>query len=338
MPPSTVNKKLLIVGAGSIGERHAKAFRQMGVSVAIIDPQVDRAREVASRHGCSPCYRGLREAPLGQFDAAVIATPADTHIPIARECAKAGLHLLVEKPLATTLTGTAELIAECQQENLTLAIAYVLRFHSTLQRVRQICQQGTMGRLLSVEAVCHHYLPWSRPDYRQTYYASATGGGGVVLDLSHETNYVEWLLGPLTLLNSTLATVPELEIPGEAIADLSLTSEEGVPVRIHLNAADRVARRQCHIAGSRGSLTADLLTGEVILHDPSGRNKLGCRSERDDWHWRQAKNFLEAVINGSKPGCTGEEGLWTLRVCLEALSRNALAVGQRGPRKADKAF
>jgi len=323
--------KLLIVGAGSIGERHARAFRQMGVAVALVDSRLDHAREVADRYGCFSCYASLQEAPLTQFDSVLVATPADTHVPIALACANAGLHLLVEKPLSTALTGTDQLIEECRQKNLTLAVAYVLRFHPTLERVRQICQ-GALGRLLSFHSVCHHYLPSSRPDYKQTYYGSATGGGGVVLDLSHELNYAEWLVGPLRLSSSMLRSVPELDMPGEAIAALSLTSEEaGIPVQIDLHAADRETRRQCHIAGSQASLTADLLTGDILLHGSSGRvERIETVSERDGWHRAQAKDFLDAIASGARPRCTGADGLRTLRLCLEAVALGATADQLRG--------
>ena len=334
MSPGTMNKKLLIVGAGSIGERHVRAFRKLGVSLALVEPRVERAREISARYECSPCYASLQDVPLAEFDAAVIATPADSHIAIAHECAKVGLHLLVEKPLAAALPGTLDLIEECRQRNLTLAVAYVLRFHPTLERVRQIIQEGVLGRLLSLQAVCHHYLPWSRPDYKQTYYSSATAGGGVVLDLSHETNYAEWLLGPLRFSGSVLANVPELGIAGEGIASLSLTSEDGVPVQIHLHAADRETSRQCSIAGSGKSLTADLLTGEIFLYDSPGRNeRLECWGERDSWQQAQGLDFLEAIASGARPRCTGKEGLQTLRLCLEAIDQSPSTDGLSNPVK-----
>lgn len=320
---AAINKKVLIVGAGSIGERHARAFRHLGLSVALVDERGEHAREVAVRCGCSASYKSVHEAPVEQFDAAVIATPADSHVAIAQTCAKAGLHLLVEKPLATALPGTAELIAECHQRKLTLSIAYVLRFHPVVERIRQICRDGTLGRLVSLHAICHHHLPSSRPDYQQTYYASATGGGGVILDLSHEMNYVEWLLGPLSLLKSRLASVPELSIPSEGIADISLKSEDGTSVQIHLHAADRQTRRECHVVGSRASLTANLLTGEICLYSlPDQIERLAYRSERDSWHLAQAQDFLRAVVSGASPRCTGEDGLQTLRLCLQLLSQD----------------
>lgn len=316
-----MNRKLLTIGAGSIGERHTRVFREMGASVTLIEKRPERAREIAARYGCASWYTRFDQAPLDQFDAAVIATPADTHIPIARECSNYGLHLLIEKPLATALPGIAELIVECRQNNVILAIAYVLRFHPVLERVRKICQEGTLGRLLSLHAVCHHFLPSSRPNYKETYYVSPTGGGGVVLDLSHEVNYVEWLLGPLHLSYSRLATVPELATPGEAIADLCLVSEQKVPVQIHLHAADRHVRRECHIVGSRASLTANLLSGEIFQFCSSDSCKrIEYSSERDDWHRAQARDFLDSITNGVQPRCTGEEGLQTLRLCLQAMA------------------
>jgi predicted dehydrogenase len=318
------NKRFLIVGAGSIGERHARTFRQLGLSIAVVDGRADRASEIAARYGCSSSYTSLQEAPLDQFDAAVIATPADTHIPIASTCMEAGLHLLVEKPLSCALLGAAELISGCQQRKLTLSVAYVLRFHPIVERVRQICQEGTLGHVLSLHAICHHHLPTSRPDYFQTYYASATGG--VVLDLSHEVNYIEWLLGPLRLLNCRLATVGELGIPGEAIADISLKSEDSISTQVHLHAADHQNRRECHIVGSRASLTANLLTGEIFVYrtyDPI--QHIECKSERDSWHLAQAKDFLQAVLTRTSPRCTGEEGLQTLQLCLQIVSRGSSA-------------
>lgn len=319
-----INKGLLIVGAGSIGERHARAFRQIGVPVALVEERAERGFEVAARYGCSGCYTSLQDAPLEYYDAAVIATPADTHIAIAQACAKAGLHLLIEKPLATALPGAVEFIADCHHRNLTLSVAYVLRFHPVLERVRQICREGTLGRLVSLHAICHHHLPSSRPDYQRTYYASATGGGGVVLDLSHEVNYIEWLLGPLQLSNCRLAKVPELRTPCEAVADISLKSTEGTLAQIHLHAADRQTRRECHVVGSQASLTANLLTGEIFLYSsPDQIDLLEYRSERDSLHLAQAKDFLQAMASGASPRCTGEEGLQTLRLCLWILSQQA---------------
>jgi predicted dehydrogenase len=134
-----------------------------------------------------------------------------------------------------------------------------------------------------------------------------------------------------------LRTVPELGMPGEAIANLSLVSEEGVPVQIHLHAADRETMRQCHIAGSRASLTADLLTGEMFVYDSSDRNeRFEYRSERDSWHRAQAKDFLEAIASGTRPRCTGAEGLQTLRLCLQAFARSGSADELRDRCKAGK--
>ena len=314
---------ILVVGAGSIGERHTRAFRQIeGVQVAIVDVRVDRAQEVAERYGCLGWYADLAAAPLQEFDGAVIATSANLHIPLGRQCAEAGLHLLMEKPLATGLAGAGELIELCRQKGLVLAVGYTLRFHPVLLKVKELLGKGAAGRLLSLQLSCAHHLPISRPDYRSIYYGAPGMGGGAILDLSHEINYAEWLLGPLRLECSRCAAVPELGLAGEAIADLLLTSEDGVPVNIHLHMADRRVRRQCYIAGSEASIAGDFIAGEVVLQQaPDRLERFECKSERDSWHRSEALDFLEAVRTRSRPRCTGEEALQTLRLCLEAMQK-----------------
>jgi predicted dehydrogenase len=312
--------KVLVIGAGSIGERHVRAFCRIGgVSVSVVEKQANRAMEIAARYGCVNYFTDLNSVPLADFDGAVVATPADSHVPIALLCAQAGLHLLLEKPLSTNLNGVADLIATCEQDQLTLAVAYVLRFHPAVAKLRELVSQGLLGRLLSAQVVCAHYLPTSRPTYLQTYYALKGAGGGVILDLSHELNYVEWLFGTLHLDASRQETVPDLDIGDEAMADLWLRSSIGVLAHIHLHAADRHVRRQCHVAGTDGAVSADLITGQVsVTFAEAPTVTYEHVSDRDQWHLDQAHDFLDAIRDGKLPRCTGHEGLQTLRLCIDA--------------------
>src|SRR5690349_8476539 len=112
----------LVIGAGSIGERHIRALRRIdGVSVSVADTQVNRAMQIAAQYQCRNYFTVLECVPLSSFDAAIVATPADSHVLIAEMCAQAGLHLMVEKPLSTTLDGIASLITTCEQKNLIFA-------------------------------------------------------------------------------------------------------------------------------------------------------------------------------------------------------------------------
>lgn len=314
--------KILVIGAGSIGERHIRAFRQIkSTSVGLVDPRKERAEQIAARYNCESYFTCLDSVPPdASFDAAVIASPANSHVDIATQCAERRLHLLIEKPLAASFDGVDSLIAMCRERTLTAAVGYILRFDATVEKLREIVVAGMLGELISVQSICTHYLPHSRPDYRQAYYTTENAGAGVILDLSHELNYLEWILGDLQLQACRRAAVKSLDTADEAVADLWLRSSAGTLVQIHLHAADRNIRRECHVVGSQATAAANLLTGEIlIIHKTEKVERFKQPPERDDWHLLQAVNFIESIRDGHPPRCTLQEASRTLQVCLKAM-------------------
>src|SRR4051794_7468540 len=120
----------VVIGAGSIGERHIRAFSQEpGVRISIVEPNADRAAGVASRYNCAAWYGCLEQAPIHDFDAALIATPADSHVPLGMICARAGLALFIEKPIAVDPGDAAQLVEFCGRHSVAVSVGYVLRYH-----------------------------------------------------------------------------------------------------------------------------------------------------------------------------------------------------------------
>jgi predicted dehydrogenase len=310
------NMKLLVIGAGSIGERHVRVFGQLpGIEIAIVEPRADRAEEVAAKYGCLAWYTRFDEVALSQFDAALITSPADSHVSLGLRCAGAGLPLLIEKPIAVNPDEVPPLLELCERKGLTLSVAYVLRCHPVVERIRELVKGAVLGRLISADAVAAHQLPQARPDYAVTYFADASKGGGVILDLSHEVNYLEWLVGPLRCVSTHATVVPELGVPTEAVASVLLETGDGAPVRVHLHSCDWMGRRECTLTGTQATIFGDLANGEVCIYGPGGLlEQIELPSERDSWFLTQARDFLS-----SAPRCTGSEGLTTLRTCTEAL-------------------
>ncbi|MFZ0635265.1 MAG: Gfo/Idh/MocA family oxidoreductase [Candidatus Acidiferrales bacterium] len=313
--------KIIVIGAGSIGERHVRAFRRIdGILVSLVDPRKERTQKIAERYGCDGSYPRIEAAPLDSFDAAVIATPANSHIPIGIACASRGLHLLIEKPLAASIEGVGELVTICESKPLIAAVGYTLRFDPTIVKLRELVQSGLAGQLLSVRSVCTHYLPDSRPDYKQAYYGTSNAGAGVILDLSHEFNYVEWILGDLKLEACRRAQVLKLNIADEAIADMWLLRSDGLLAQIHLHAADKHLSRECYVVGSEATLAANILTGEILIErGRQERERIQCTSDRDEAHLAEALDFIDAIRQKRSPRCTIQEALRTLQASLEAM-------------------
>jgi len=145
-------------------------------------------------------------------------------------------------------------------------------------------------------------------------------GGGVVLDLSHEPNYIEWLAGPLQVVACGTAVIPALHVDTEGVADVILRTTDWAPVSVHLHAYDRNCRREFQVVAAEGTVHADLITGELTLHGRSGKHQWSDDvTERDSLYRRQAKLFLRCIDEGGPPRCSGEDALQTLRTCLDAL-------------------
>ena len=154
------------------------------------------------------CVSSIHEALLCRPDAAVIASPAPCHIETATPLAKAGVHLLVEKPISSSTAGVSALIEICRAQGVVLMTGYNLRFLACMQRFKELLSENRAGRILSVRAEVGQYLPSWRPDsdYRRQVSAQAALGGGALLELSHEIDYLRWLFGEVSWVSADTAT------------------------------------------------------------------------------------------------------------------------------------
>jgi len=174
-------KNLLIVGVGSIGLRHLRCFQATGrVRASICEPNAALRLQVAGEYQVESNYADLEAALADRHDAAIIAAPAHLHVPLALRLAEAGVHLLVEKPLSTTLKGIDTLRRLLADRHLVAAVAYVYRAHPILRAMKEAIAAGRFGRPLQVIAVGGQHFPTYRPAYREIYYRDRATGGGAI--------------------------------------------------------------------------------------------------------------------------------------------------------------
>lgn len=315
--------RLLVIGGGSIGERHVRCFQhtaRVEVELCEINPQLCAA--VREKYALRQSFVDFAAALASHPDLAVICTPANFHVSMARQLIEAQIPVLIEKPLSTTLDGVEPLIALAEARGVTASVAYVYRTHPALESMRQVIASGRLGRPLQLIAVFGQNFPFYRPAYRDTYYRDhATGGGAIQDALTHVINAAEWLVGPVTEL---VADAAHLRLDGVSVEDT-----------VHLLArhADLLASYSLnqHQAANEGTLTVVCSDGmarfemhqqrwrwtehpEDTWHDES------CQPlERDELFIRQAQRFLDATEGRTNPCCTLSEGAQTLRVNLAAL-------------------
>lgn len=310
--------RVVVIGAGSIGERHARCFQATGrVEVGLAEVNRDLAHTVASRYGITDIFSDIREAIDADYTTAVVATPASMHIPLSRQLAAAGVHLLIEKPLAVELDGAAELEVAVREADLIAAVAYVYRAHPALCAMRTAIRAGRFGRPVQIVAVSGQHFPTYRPAYRDTYYAHRRAGGGAVQDaLTHVLNAGEWLVGPVTRL---IADADHMIIPDVDVEDTVhvLTRHGSVMGSYSLNQHQSPNENTITVICERGTARWELSSAAWYSSSHPGapwHTELASTVERDTLFTRQAEAFLDAVEGLRPPLCTLAEGVQTLHV------------------------
>src|SRR5688572_17409002 len=138
--------RVLVVGVGSIGERHVRCFAATGrARLLVCEVNPDVRRTVADRYGVSEPFADLDAALAARPEVVVICTPAHLHVPMARAAVRAGAHVLIEKPLSTTPDRVGELVAEARAGGRVAGVAYVCRSHPALAAMREAVRGGRFG-------------------------------------------------------------------------------------------------------------------------------------------------------------------------------------------------
>jgi predicted dehydrogenase len=313
----------MIVGVGSIGERHLRCFQVTGRAEVSFVEINEALRTTISRRYLVPGFADLDVAMSGRPDVAVIATPADRHIDIALRLAEHKIHVLIEKPLSTAVDGVDRLAQVARERNVVIGVAYVYRCFPALAAMREAVVSGRFGRPVELVAVCGQNFPTYRPAYRDTYYANRVTGGGAIQDaLTHLLNAGEWLIGPIDRLVADAAhrvladvevedTVHLLARHGEVLASYSLNQHQAPnEVTLTVICENGVVRWESHLHRWRWVNHVDEPWNDEP-HDPP---------PRDAAFIAQAHAFLDACAGQMPPLCSLQEGLQTLRVNLAALA------------------
>jgi predicted dehydrogenase len=322
--------RVALVGLGSIGRRHLANLRALAPQAEIVVVRHARNDEGVPE-GADRVVFSLEEALASKPDLALICGPTTTHVEAGLACLRSGAHLFVEKPLAIDVAGASALVAAASSAKRALLVGYNLRFLPSLRRLREELLGGSIGRPMTLRAEVGQYLPDWRPgrDYRETNSARADFGGSVEFELSHEIDYVRWLLGEAASVDATLARTSDLEIDVDDTAELLLRFRNGAIASVHMDMAQHSATRTCRVAGVNGTLTWDGISGEVRRYVPNeGWTVLhGGDGDRNDMYVAEMSHVLACVRGEAEPQVDGIDGLRTVEIVHAA--RRASDEGRR---------
>lgn len=319
--PATHVRRVLIVGLGSIGRRHARIVARSAPGIAVAALR-HRDADVPADVRLDRCTTSLDEALAWRPDAAIVASPAPHHLAVASALVDAGVHLLVEKPFADRADGVAPLLDRARARGVVIATGYNLRFVPSLRRFRALLAQGIVGRVHSVRAEAGQHLASWRPgtDWRVGVSARAALGGGVLRELSHELDYLRWCFGEVASVSATLARVAFPEIDVEDTAHLVLRFRDGAPApvaQVSLDFTRHDATRRCIAIGTEGSLEWDGIAGTVRHRAPGTPQWTLCHDApvpRDHGYTLQWAHFVRCIRTAQTPRVSGDDGLAVLHI------------------------
>jgi predicted dehydrogenase len=290
----------LVIGYGSIGARHARLLQEAGCNVAVVSQRsIDFKTVFSDIEGALKAHRP---------DYVVIANATDRHHDTCSRLAQADFSgtVLIEKPLFDRVLPVPE------QAFRAVAVAYNLRFHPVIRRLKSLLGNE---RVLSVQAYVGQYLPNWRPgtDYRDCYSASAERGGGVLLDLSHDLDYLAWLFGAWEGVAALGGQLSALEITSDDVFALLLKMQRCPVATVQLNYLDRQGRRSIIVNTVDHTFEADLVRSTIGIDGIE--EQLPC--ERDATY----RAMHEALLAGSsETACSIPEALQTLQLIAAARS------------------
>jgi predicted dehydrogenase len=329
---SKVNK-VLIVGFGAIGQRHAKIIQSLFPSILVGILRHKEYKQEAKTRGMKFSFTSIDQAIKFNPKLAIIANPSSMHLDSAFKLADVGIHLLVEKPISNSILQVQSLIDLCHKRNITLMTAYNLRFSPSLIKFYELLQQDLIGDILSVHIEVGEFLPNWRPnvDYRNSVSAQKKLGGGVLLELSHEIDYMQWIFGSVKWVKASLINTNKLEIDVEDIANIQVgingkQNNNQLIATLNMDFIRQNPTRECSVIGENGSLRWNGIKGNIEHFSKKNlkwEEIYSNLTNGDLTYEEEIKHFISAIESNNSPCVTGEDGYNALKVIDAARESNS---------------
>ena len=317
----------VIVGLGSIGNRHLKNCLQLGVG------QITVVRRANANSQFSPPQQAtvvhtIDAALASEPDFVIVANPSHLHATTAIQCLKAGSHVLIEKPLGRSIgESETELATLSKASDRICAMAYCMRYHPVYRRAKELIDAGEIGDCLYAKAWFEGYLPDWHPweDYRESYAALKEQGGGVLRTLDHELDFLNWVLGPAHSATGKVFNVGHIEIEADDLAMYSLEHSSGAISQVTTSFTRKPQSRGFEFVGKDGTITCrmeDMKLNHRCATSPEPKTLLNFVDyDINQMYVDLLEDFLTAVIQKPNSTATLESGLDCMKV-FEMLSRD----------------
>lgn len=313
-----------VIGVGNMGLNHARVYSELdNVQLcAVADFDAPRATQTANRFHATPYadYRALLAQE--KLDAITIAVPTRAHLAVALEAIEAGVHILVEKPLAAEVAGAEQIVAAARAANVTLAVGHIERFNPAVRELKRLIDAGALGNISTVIARRVGIMPPQVKD------------ANVVMDLAvHDLDILNYLFGEMPTQVSAAAGNALLEKRFDHAEIFLQYKKAGCFVQVNWITPLKI--RTLSVTGDAGHAELNYVTqklelfestyareydsfGDFVVRFGEARKSVVPIQVYEPLR-AELQNFLDAIRSRSEPAVTGADGVNALRVAARVL-------------------
>jgi predicted dehydrogenase len=282
---------------------------------AVYNPTQSKNQEVAAQFNAKAC-KSISELLRSDVDAIYIASPPDVHLKQVSACAKAGKHVLCEKPLGMNVKQVEKMIAACKAANVRLGTALMMRFQSQHQAALQLIKEGKLGKPVLGRAQLSFWYPPIENAWRQD---PKRGGGGALMDVGgHCIDLLEMFFGPVRSVSCYINnTIHNYASEDAAVTNLMFENGALGMVDTFFCIPDEASKNALELYGSLGAIHATGTLGQADAGDMTATvniEQVKITPEPINTYRAEIEEFGKAILENREPSCSAEEGLRSQKI------------------------
>lgn len=333
-----IKMKILMIGLGSIGQRHLRnlsahlgksveffAYRVRGLHRTFSETMKIRENVIVEEEYNIRTFFDLNEALLQKPDIAYITNITNQHIPCAIKAINAGCDIFLEKPVSNNMEGVHELFRAKEKNKKIVFVGFQNRYHPVIRKLKELVNSNKFGKIISVQSEVGERLTTMHlyEDYAKTYMARKDQGGGVVMNQQiHELDYIQWIFGKPDSVVAICGKNSNLEIDVEDYCDsiYCINNDLGhFPVYCHADFFQYPPSRKCKVIFENGWILADLNSATIeYAKDDHIEKERFVDFTRNQMFVDEMKEFLSCVKVRTCNFLTLEEGIISMKMALAA--------------------
>lgn len=319
--------RVLVVGLGSIGQRHARLLSERGdIELYLCDPMKEYRLQALAALVKSPEaeYSKFSTALKARPDIVFVCVPNHLHVPIGLQAIENGVDVFIEKPISDSLEAARKLVGAAESKGRFLQVGYMMRLDEGLLKLKKIVEKGELGNLVGGRAMIGTYITLLNAKNSDRI----NHPNSLIVDYTHELDFIRWFFGEVADLSAMGTSIGDLELkPQPNVFQINLKMKTGALVQVHMDYVQYPQRRVFEIYGDRGTLSYDFMTGEIRQysfqreHLWKDLNVLPITERWDDLFRKEHEAIIIARAIGQPPFVSGRDGLLALEIAERAIAK-----------------